>query len=199
MVVGVEAAKLRLIECVERFEAQFNARAVITTRERDVLGQAQVEVVQARANYVVLARSTEALVGSTEPRSNWIGIDTGSCAVEPSQLSLRIADLPNQVWTVAASGQTKGVRSVVGNVNRKTCLEHYDSRDAPSPNDLLRSQVRCVLRKRKRINVAGVEDLTTVVRARALAIVRIERVRDTAEIARCAINQMRVGIRKLGG
>lgn len=56
-----------------------------------------------------------------------------------------------------------------------------------------------MLRKRKRINVAGIEDLTAVERARALAVVRIERVRYTAEVARCAIDQVRVGIRKLGG
>jgi len=53
--------------------------------------------------------------------------------------------------------------------------------------------------KRKRINVAGIEDLTTVVRARTLAVVGAEWVRYTAEVARRAIDQVRVGVCKLGG
>src|SRR5665213_779485 len=196
MVVSVEAAELRFVERVERLKAQFDARAVVLAVERDVLGQGQVCVVQPGTNHVVLARGAEALTGTTKPRGNRISVRTGA---EPRRLRLRIFDWSNQVRTVAASGQTKRVSTGVGNVDRKACLEHRCARDAPSADDLLRSQVRGVFRKRKRINVADVEDLTTVVRARALAVVRIERVRYTAEVARCAIDQVRVGIRKLAG
>src|SRR5208337_3435510 len=190
MVVCVEAAELRLVERVERLKAQFDARAVFPAAERDVLGQGQVCVVQPGTNHVVLARGAEALIGTAKPRGNRILVGTGA---EPRRLLLRIADWSNQVRTVATSGQTERVSTGVGNVDRKAFLEHRYARDAPSANDLLRSQVRGVLRKRKRINIAGVEDLTTVVGTRALAGVCIERVRNTAEGARCAIDQVGVG------
>lgn len=143
MVGGIEtrsrgAAKLRLVERVERLKAQFDARAVVLAAERDVLGQGQVCVVQPGTNHVVLSRGAEALIGTTKPRGNRISVRTGA---EPSRLLFRIGDWCNQVRTVGTSGQTKRVSSAVSDLVRNAFLEHSYARDAPSANECLRGHV----------------------------------------------------------
>ena len=101
MVARIYAAPLRMVEEVERLEAQLDVRTLAAC-ERDVLRQGEVEVDQARSDHGILAGGAEALGCATSPRSDWIG-ERGERAIYPGSLSMGIADLPYQVCTVAGA------------------------------------------------------------------------------------------------
>ncbi len=180
MVVDVDTAELRLVERIERFKPQFDVRTFMTGK-LEGLGQAQVGIVQARPADGIPAGVAEALVGATKPRCDRISKGDGAGA-EPCLLGLRIGDPSNLVRTVAGAGRADRVTAVVARCEGGTGLEHRDTRDSPSTQDGPDRLRWSYVSERKRIDVAGVEDMTAIQSARALVVRSPEGVRKAVQV-----------------
>ena len=74
MAAGIDALEDGVVERVEGLEAQLNASSVLV--QRNGLEERKVPVEDARSDSRILAGCTEALIGASVPRSQWIGVGT---------------------------------------------------------------------------------------------------------------------------